>query len=95
MKRFFFEEEDDDDEDMADEADRMLPEFVPEFFAFPNQQENPAHHILNCSIKICEQSLFWKFMGVDGKMRMLSRVFHELSGLVSPLDKLGGLDAEI
>lgn len=84
MKRFFFEEEGDDDEDeMMDEAGRMMPEFIPEFLAMSNQ-ENPANHILSCSVRICERSFFWRFMGITKKMRMVQSVFEDLTRLVEP-----------
>lgn len=95
MKRFFFENEDDDEEDMMDDADRMIPEFVPEFFALPHTQENPAHHILNCSMKICEQSFLWNFMSIDKKMKMISQVFDKLNSLVGGAEDAEDPDAKV
>lgn len=89
MKRFFFDEEDDDNEDeMMNEAERMMPEFVPEFFAMPHQ-ENPAMHILNCAVRMCEKSLYWRFLGSEKKTDMVKKVFNDL------VDLIGGDDPEM
>lgn len=82
MKRFFFEEEDDDNEDeMMNEAERMLPEFVPEFFAM-QQQENPAVHVLNYAVRICENNYLWRFLGNAKKVEMIESVFGDLMALI-------------
>lgn len=84
MKRFFFDDEEDDDE--IDEAEDMLPEFVPEILAFP-QQESLSQNILNCSIKICESNFFWKFMSIEKKMKILSSVFEKITTIVEKKEK--------
>jgi hypothetical protein len=83
MKRFFFEEEDDDnDEDMTEDGEgRMMPEFIPEILAMSGQT-NPAAHILDCSIRICEKSFFWRFMSISKKIKMVESVFGDLSQLL-------------
>jgi hypothetical protein len=82
MKRFFFDEEDDDnEEDMMNEAEKMLPEFVPEFFAIP-QQEDPAIHVLNYAVRICEQNFMWRFLGNVKKITMIKSVFNDLMMLM-------------
>lgn len=83
MKRFFFEEEDDDgnDDEMMDQEGREMPEFIPEIFAM-SHQENPAIHILNYSVRICEQSFFWKFLSHSKKTEMIEKVFNNLMRLM-------------
>lgn len=83
MKRFFFDNDDDDDEDeMMDDAGRPMPEFIPEFLAMTQQQEDPRRHLLDCAIRVCERSLFWRFMNRRKKTTMISSVFGDLAGLV-------------
>lgn len=77
MKRFFFDEENEDEDD----AESSLPEFVPEFFTM-SQQENPSIHVLNCSVRICEQSLLWRFFGISRKVSMIQKTFSELMTLL-------------
>lgn len=84
MKRFFFEEEEDDDNDddeMMDDS-RAFPEMVPEFFAMAHGLDNPSQHVLNYSIRICEQTFLWRFKSMRRKMEMIESVFHTLNALV-------------
>jgi hypothetical protein len=86
MKRFFFEDEEDDDdgdEEMMGEAGRGFPEMIPEIFAMPHQ-DDPYRHILDCSIRICEKSMFWRFISLSKKTSMIEKVFHDLRGLMEP-----------
>ena len=83
MKRFFFEDEDDEDDDeMMHEAERAFPEVFPEIFAM-SQQEDPSRHMLECAIRICERSFFWRFLGMRRKMAMIRSVFSDLGKMVS------------
>jgi len=93
MKRFFFEEEDDDNEDEMMEDSGRMPEFVPEFFAM-SQQENPAIHILNCSVRICEQNFFWRFFSQSKKMAMVRSVFNGLVALMGEDPEAEGKEKE-
>lgn len=84
MKRFFFDNDDDDNEEdeMMDDAGRPMPEFIPEFLAMTQPQEDPRRHLLDCAIRICERSLFWRFMNHSKKTTMISSVFGDLAALV-------------
>ncbi len=85
MKRFFFDEEDDDEEDMMNEAENMLPGFIPEILAFPQQE---SQNVLNCSIKICESSFFWRFMSIEKKMKILSKVFENITTIIEKKEEM-------
>ena len=87
MKRFFFENEDDDgDDDMMGEAGQDFPEMIPEIFAMAHQ-DDPYRHILDCSIRICEQSAFWRFTSISRKTEMVKKVFQDLVGLIEPREQ--------
>lgn len=79
MKRFFFDEEEENDDE--EDSEKSLPEFIPEFFTM-SQQDNSSSHVLNCSVRICEQSFFWWFLGTKRKLRMIHSVFYDLMQLV-------------
>lgn len=79
MKRFFFDEENDNEDE--DDMEKSIPEFIPEFFSM-SQQENPSVHVLNCAVRICEQSLLWRFYGISKKVSMIQSTFSDLMKLV-------------
>lgn len=81
MKRFFFDEEEDDegdDDEMMEDASYAFPEFL----AMAHQMGDPSQHLLDCSIRICERTLLWRFRSMDGKMLMIEEVFKRLKALV-------------
>ena len=80
MKRFFFDEgeDDEDDDEMKEEAGYAFPEFL----AMAHQMDDPNQQILNCSIRICEQTFLWRFRSVNRKMTMIEEVFGKLKALV-------------
>jgi hypothetical protein len=81
MKRFFFDEENEDEDDIVDNSERSLPDFIPEFFTM-SQQENLSVPVLNCAVRICEQSLFWRFFKISKKVSMIQKTFSDLMMLV-------------
>jgi hypothetical protein len=87
MKRFYFGDENEDEEDSEDPME-MFPD--PSEFISMTQFENPDHHIINCSIKICEKSWFWNFYKISKKTKMVQEVFESLKKLLE-----GNKNAEI
>ena len=92
MKRFYFNDDEDkeeeEEEDNMDESMYMIPD-ATELIAM-TQFENASQQILNCSIKICEGSFFWRFYSASSKLKMITEVFE---GLVKLME--GPEDAEI
>lgn len=90
MKRFYFgnEEGDDDDEEDLDDPNFMMPD--PSEFISMARLDNPDQYLLECSLRMCERSLFWRFFSVERKISMVGKVFIELKKLTEGME-----DAEI
>lgn len=86
MKRFYFgnEEGGDEEEEDFDDPRFMMPD-ASELIAM-TRFDNPDQQILECAIKICEKSLFWRFFGVVRKMSMIKKVFLSLRELTEGID---------
>jgi len=86
MKRFYFNDDEDgeDEDDNMDESMFMVPD-ATELIAM-TQFENTNQQILNCSIKICESSFFWRFYKTSSKLKMIGEVFNGLMKLMEGLD---------
>jgi hypothetical protein len=91
MKRFYFGGEDDEegeDEDDLDETKFMMPD-AAELIAMTHLGDSDQH-ILNCAIKICEKSLFWRFRSLSYKLNAFEEAFNRIRKLTE-----GQEDAEI
>jgi hypothetical protein len=86
MKRFYFNDDEDgeEEEDRIDDSMFMVPD-ATELIAM-TQFENANQQILNCSIKICENSFFWRFYKVSSKLKMIGEVFESLMKLMEGPD---------
>ncbi|NBT57302.1 hypothetical protein EBT16_00805 [bacterium] len=86
MKRFYFgnEEGDEEDEDELDDTRFMMPD-ASEFISMA-RLDNPDQYLLECSLRMCEKSLFWRLFSVERKTSMLSKVFIELKKLTEGFD---------
>jgi hypothetical protein len=92
VKRFYFGSEDgedeEEDEDNFDDQNFMIPD-AAELIAM-TRLGGADQYLLECSVRMCEKSLFWIFLGVDRKMSMVGKVFLDLKKLTE-----GTNDAEI
>lgn len=76
-RRFYFDENEEEDDD--DEKDEFNS---PEFFQmaqFPIQSDDS---IMNCAIKICESSFFWKFFSINYKLKKIENVYFALQSII-------------
>jgi hypothetical protein len=86
MKRFYFGNEDGDEEDEEDIDDpRFMTPDASEFISMA-RLDNPEQYLLECSLRMCEKSLFWRFFGAEKKISMVSKVFLDLKKLTEGLD---------
>lgn len=95
MRRFDY----DDNEDHRKEVDNffsndeLTPEDYEQFindekfdveFKIVNQEMN--HRLLRTSVKIAENSFFWKFYSLDTKLQMIDKIYTKLR-ILEGLDK--------
>jgi hypothetical protein len=90
MKRFYFGEDDEDsgEDEEFDETKFLMPD-AAELISM-TQFDNPDQHILNCAIKICEKSLFWRLRSLSYKLKAFETAFTTIKKLTE-----GQNDAEI
>lgn len=87
MKRFYFGNEEGDDDEEGEEFDDprfMMPD--PTEFITMAGLESPYKHLLDCAIRICEKSLFWRLFGAGRKISMIRQVFSDLQKLTEGTD---------
>lgn len=81
MRRFEFDDnnDDDDDEEFRENAEFMQSPFLSMTqFPFDMIGGDP---LLESSIKICENSIFWKFYSVKTKLSKIKEVYNFLISL--------------
>lgn len=80
MRRFQFDHEDDDEEE---EEEFREPEFMQSPFLsmaqFPFDMGSDP--LLDSCIKICENSIFWKFYSIKTKLSKIKEVYNFLISL--------------
>jgi len=76
MKRFYFgsDEEGEGDEEESEAFD--IPPASGLIAMTP--VESSVGNLLECSLRMCEKSLFWLFLPVDKRLNMVKKVFEEL-----------------
>lgn len=82
MKRFNFDEEDDNEEDHPEKF------FGPDFFSmaqFPLENNGT----LECVVKICEKSFFWKFYNLETKLKKIKQAYNFLRDLQNEEEEKG------
>lgn len=81
MRRFQFDDNSDDDEDEEDfreNAEFMQSPFLS-MTQFPFDMSGDP--LLESSIKICENSIFWKFYSIKTKLLKIKEVYNFLISL--------------
>lgn len=76
LKRFHFNDDEDEDED--NEEEKFMNS---DFFSMAPLSFGAENTILSCSIKICENSLFWKFYSLETKLKKIKETYEFLSQL--------------
>lgn len=86
MKRFYFgnEEGDEDDDEDLDDPRFMMPD-ASEFISMA-RLDNPDEYLLECAMRLCEKSIFWRFFGAQKKTSMVSQVFLDLKKITEGID---------
>jgi hypothetical protein len=74
MKRFYFGSDEEGDEDDS-ESFEMPPSSG---LIAMTPAESPFGNLLECSVRLCEKSVFWLFLPADKKLNMVKKVFEEL-----------------
>jgi hypothetical protein len=69
LKRFYFDEEDDGDEEF-DELDSQMFSVTQ----FPVSQNS----IVSDCIKLCESSIFWRFLSLESKLEKIKKTYEFL-----------------
>lgn len=77
MKRFYFGSDDERDDDEADSFDMPSPS---EFISM-GEIESPFKSLMECSIRVCERSVMWRFLSAESKLKMINSVFAGLSAI--------------
>lgn len=78
MRRFQF---DHDDEDEDEEEEFRDPEFMQSPFLAPFPFDMGSDPLLDSCIKICENSIFWKFYSIKTKLSKIKEVHNFLISL--------------
>ena len=75
----------DDDNDMDDYEQFNEDGFVGEFM-LPLVQGNSKFELLDYSFRICENSIFWKFLPADKKIERILETYASLKEIFIDLD---------
>lgn len=92
MKRFYFGSEGEEDEDNNDEdSDSFESPHISEFMAMTGPVESPFKYLMDFSLRICERNMFWRFVPVVDKIRLLKEVFNSMTQIEEEYER----DADI
>jgi hypothetical protein len=83
MRRFYFGDEGHEEDDEADEMDFVMPESG---FITMTPMDNPEHYLLGCAIKLCENSIFWRFLDNSTRLKMIEEAYKTFRQLTEGND---------
>lgn len=83
MSRFMKNEEDDFDEFYEnDYRDLLNQQNALEGFHLHLMEKNISEKVLSRSIKVCENSFFWKFYSINSKLSAINKVYDSFINIL-------------
>lgn len=79
MKRFYFGSDEEGEGEEDDSESFEMPHASGLIAMTPT--ESPFGNLLECSMRLCEKSIFWRFLSIEDRLKMIKKVFEDLANM--------------